>query len=50
MALGKHNRRVKLLSERIAVSLGNALVAPVIAYVPEGSLDPPSGHMRFPER
>ncbi len=48
MALGKHNRRVKLLSERIAVALGNALVAPVIAYVPEGSLSPPSGHMRFP--
>jgi creatinine amidohydrolase len=48
MALGKHNRRVKLLSERIAVSLGNAIVAPVIAYVPEGNLNPPSGHMRFP--
>jgi len=48
MALGKHNRRVKLLSERIAVSLGNALVAPVIAYVPEGNISPPSGHMRFP--
>ena len=48
MALGKHNRRVKLLSERIAISLGDALVAPVIAYVPEGSLSPPSGHMRFP--
>ena len=48
MALGKHNRRVKLLSERIAIALGNALVAPVIAYVPEGALSPPSGHMRFP--
>jgi creatinine amidohydrolase len=48
MALGKHNRRVKLLSERIAVSLGNAIVAPVIAYVPEGNLSPPSGHLRFP--
>ena len=48
MALGKHNRRVKLLSERIAVALGNALVAPVIAYVPEGGISPPSGHMRFP--
>ena len=48
MALGKHNRRVKLLSERIAVALGNALVAPVIAYVPEGNLSPPSGHLRFP--
>ena len=48
MALGKHNRRVKLLSERIAVALGDAIVAPVIAYVPEGSISPPSGHMRFP--
>jgi creatinine amidohydrolase len=48
MALGKHNRRVKLLCERIAVALGNALCAPVIAYVPEGSLSPPSGHLRFP--
>jgi creatinine amidohydrolase len=48
MALGKHNLRVRLLSERIARALGNALVAPVIAYVPEGGLDPPTAHMRFP--
>src|SRR3989442_14844274 len=48
MALGKHNIRVKALSERIARTLGNALVAPVIAYVPEGTLSPPTGHMRFP--
>ena len=26
--------------------LGNALVAPVVAYVPEGSVNPPTGHMR----
>ena len=48
MALGKHNVRVKILSERIARALGRALVAPVIAYVPEGQLDPRTGHMRFP--
>jgi len=48
MALGKHNARVRALSELIARALGNALVAPVIAYVPEGSLNPPTGHMRFP--
>ncbi|HEY2865142.1 MAG TPA: creatininase family protein [Casimicrobiaceae bacterium] len=48
MALGKHNVRAKILSERIARSLGNALVAPVIAYVPEGGADPPTQHMRFP--
>lgn len=48
MALGKHNARVRALSERIARGLGDALVAPVLAYVPEGGLNPPTGHMRFP--
>jgi creatinine amidohydrolase len=48
MALGKHNRRVHLLSGKIARALGNALVAPVIAYVPEGGVNPPTEHMRFP--
>ena len=48
MALGKHNVRVKLLAGKIAAALGNALVAPVLPYVPEGRLDPPTGHMRFP--
>jgi creatinine amidohydrolase/Fe(II)-dependent formamide hydrolase-like protein len=48
MAIGKHNARVRLLAGRIASGLGNALVAPVLPYVPEGALDPPTGHMRFP--
>jgi creatinine amidohydrolase len=48
MALGKHNARVRILSERIARGLGDALVAPVIAYVPEGAIAPPTGHMRYP--
>jgi creatinine amidohydrolase/Fe(II)-dependent formamide hydrolase-like protein len=48
IALGKHNARVRLLAEKIAVRLGNALVAPVVAYVPEGSVNPPTGHMRYP--
>jgi creatinine amidohydrolase/Fe(II)-dependent formamide hydrolase-like protein len=48
VALGKHNVRVKVLSQRIAEQLGNALVAPVIAYVPEGGYAPPTSHMRFP--
>ena len=48
LALGKHNARVRVLAERIARVLGTAVVAPVIAYVPEGGLRPPSGHMRFP--
>ncbi len=47
IALGKHNMRVRVLAGRIASGLGNALVAPVIAYVPEGAVSPPAGHMRF---
>jgi creatinine amidohydrolase/Fe(II)-dependent formamide hydrolase-like protein len=47
MALGKHNYLVKYKAGEIAMTLGNALVAPVIAYVPEGDINPPTGHMRF---
>lgn len=47
MVLGKHNVRVHVLAGEIAQRLGNALVAPVIAYVPEGSIHPPAAHMRF---
>lgn len=48
MALGKHNVRVHVLAAKIAATLGNALVAPVIAYVPEGDVDHPTGHLKFP--
>ncbi len=47
MVLGKHNVRVRALSEKIATALGDALVAPVVAYVPEGQVQPPTSHMRF---
>jgi len=48
MALGKHNVRARVLAGRIAASLGDTLAAPVLAYVPEGAISPPIGHMRFP--
>ncbi len=48
MVLGKHNFIVRHAAEQIARRLGNALVAPVLAYVPEGNIDPPSGHMHYP--
>ena len=48
MTLGKHNARVTTLAQKIAQALGNALVAPTLAYVPEGTVNPPSAHMRFP--
>jgi creatinine amidohydrolase len=48
MALGKHNVRVRWLATRIAERLGDAIVAPVLPYVPEGNIAPPSEHMRWP--
>jgi creatinine amidohydrolase len=38
---------VRYKTGEIAKQLGNALVAPVVAYVPEGEIKPTSGHMRF---
>ncbi len=49
MVLGKHNYIVKYAAGEIAERLGNALVAPVLAYVPEGSVEAPlRGHMQYP--
>ena len=47
MVMGKHRYIIEEASDRIARELGNALVAPTVTYVPEGDVDPPSGHMRF---
>ena len=47
MALGKHNFRAQALAARIATELGHTLVAPVLAYVPEGRISPPTEHMRY---
>ena len=46
MVMGKHRYIIDEASDRIARELGNALVAPTVTYVPEGDVDPPSGHMR----
>lgn len=48
IVLGKHNVRARYLAGRIAEKLGDALVAPVVAYVPEGRIDPPTQHMKHP--
>jgi hypothetical protein len=47
MAIAKHNVRVAANAEASARRLGNTLVAPVVAYTPDGSIDPPAGHMGF---
>ena len=36
------------MAEKIALGLGNALVAPAIAYVPEGNIDPAEFWMKYP--
>jgi creatinine amidohydrolase/Fe(II)-dependent formamide hydrolase-like protein len=48
LATGKHNYVLRGTCEAIARKLGNALCAPIVAFVPEGRIDPPSGHMRSP--
>ena len=47
MVTGKHRYIIEEASDRIARELGDALVAPTVTYVPEGNVDPPSGHMRY---
>ena len=46
LVTGKHNYVLRTNCDAIARKLGNALCAPIIAFVPEGRIDPPSGHMR----
>ena len=48
VATGKHNYILQTGCEMIARELGNALCAPIIKLVPEGNIDEPSGHMRYP--
>src|SRR5215510_2091099 len=45
LALGKHNYVLRANCDAIARKLGNALCAPIIPLVPEGSIEPKSSHM-----
>lgn len=47
LVLNKHNIVLRGTTAAIAKKLGNALVAPIIPFVPEGDLDPPSLHMLY---
>jgi creatinine amidohydrolase/Fe(II)-dependent formamide hydrolase-like protein len=48
LALGKHNYVLHANCDAIARKMGNALCAPIIKHVPEGDIDPPTGHMTSP--
>lgn len=47
LASGKHNVVLRATTEAIARKLGNTLVAPIVAFVPEGDINPPTGHMKY---
>lgn len=46
LALGKHNYVLRANCNAIARKLGNALCAPIVPFVPEGTIEPPASHMR----
>jgi creatinine amidohydrolase len=48
LVAGKHNVVLRATTEAIARKLGNALVAPIIGFVPEGDISPPTEHMKYP--
>ena len=48
LVTGKHNVILRATAEATARKLGDALVAPIVPFVPEGDIDPPSGSMRYP--
>jgi len=48
LVLGKHNIILRATMDAVARKLGDALVAPIVAFVPEGDHEPASGHMRYP--
>ena len=48
LATGKHNYILRATTEAIARKLGNALVAPIVPFVPEGEIEPASLHMKYP--
>jgi creatinine amidohydrolase len=47
LAMGKHNYICRATTEAIARKLGDALIAPVIPFVPQGDIDPPTDHMKY---
>ena len=48
VAGGKHNFVLQTVMPYIARAVGNALLAPIVKFVPEGRIEPtPSGHMSY---
>jgi creatinine amidohydrolase/Fe(II)-dependent formamide hydrolase-like protein len=47
VATGKHNYVLHVMTDSIARAHGNMLVSSIVQFVPEGSIDPPTGHMNM---
>jgi creatinine amidohydrolase/Fe(II)-dependent formamide hydrolase-like protein len=48
LVTGKHNYVLHANCDAIARKLGNALCAPIVKHVPEGGIEPKTGHMTSP--
>ncbi|HYB94494.1 MAG TPA: creatininase family protein [Vicinamibacterales bacterium] len=48
LVTGKHNYVLHANCDAIARKMGNALCAPIVKFVPEGNIEPKSGHMTSP--
>jgi creatinine amidohydrolase len=48
LVTGKHNVVLRATTQAIARKLGKTLVAPIVPFVPEGDISPPSLHMKYP--
>ena len=47
VAGGKHNYVLQTVLPYVAREIGNALIAPIVKFVPEGGIEPPTGHMQY---
>jgi creatinine amidohydrolase/Fe(II)-dependent formamide hydrolase-like protein len=48
VATGKHNYVLRVTADAIARKHGKMLVSSIVQFVPEGQVNPPTEHMRFP--
>jgi creatinine amidohydrolase len=48
VATGKHNYVLRAIADAIARKHGKMLVSSIVQFVPEGQINPPTGHMEFP--
>jgi creatinine amidohydrolase len=47
VAGGKHNYVLQTVLPYVAREIGHALIAPIVKFVPEGGIEPPTGHMQY---